>query len=41
VAGAVTDPAPLPDQVVTHGNVRVTVLTDRLVRIEYAADGVF
>ncbi|HET8930360.1 MAG TPA: TIM-barrel domain-containing protein, partial [Acidimicrobiales bacterium] len=36
-----TDPTTDPVQVITHGNVRVSVLTDRLVRIEYATDAVF
>ena len=42
-----TEPMPDPDpnadptQVATLGNVRVTVLTDRLLRLEYAVDGVF
>lgn len=34
-------PVAHPDQVAAHHNVRVTVLTDRLVRIEYADDAVF
>jgi alpha-glucosidase len=36
-----TDPVARPDQVVSLGRVRVTVLTDRLLRIEYASDGEF
>lgn len=32
---------PDPAQIVVHGNVRVSVLTERLLRIEYAQDGVF
>lgn len=36
-----TDPTALPDQTATHHNVRVSVLTDRLVRIEYADDAAF
>lgn len=34
-------PSSLPEQSATLGNVRVTVLTDRLLRIEHAEDGVF
>lgn len=36
-----TDLIARPGQAVAQGNVRVTVLTDRLLRIEYAEDGVF
>lgn len=35
------DPLATPDQVTSLGDVRVTVLTDRLLRIEYASDGRF
>jgi len=35
------DPVAVPAQTAIHHNVRVTVLTDRLVRIEYASDAVF
>lgn len=35
------EPVALPAQTATHGNVRVTVLTDRLLRLEHAADGFF
>ncbi len=34
-------PLPHPDAVVTAGNVRFTVLTDRLLRLEYSPDGLF
>ncbi|NLD78184.1 MAG: DUF5110 domain-containing protein [Acidimicrobiales bacterium] len=36
-----SEPTASPDQVVAAGRVRVTVLTDRLLRIEYAEDGTF
>lgn len=35
------DPSARPQQTICKGNVRVTVLTDRLVRLEYADDGTF
>ncbi|HPB46149.1 MAG TPA: DUF4968 domain-containing protein, partial [Microthrixaceae bacterium] len=36
-----TSPAALAEQMVVAGSVRVTVLTERLVRIEYSADASF
>lgn len=41
VAGAQNNPVANPGAVVTFDNARFTVLTDRLVRMEWAADGVF
>lgn len=41
VAGAVNDPVADNAACVTAGNARFTVLTDRLVRMEWAADGKF
>ncbi len=38
---AALQPAADPTQTATLGNVRITVLTDRLLRVEHAADGVF
>lgn len=38
---ATPSPVARPSQVTRHGNVRVTVLTDRLLRVEYAEDGAF
>ena len=38
---ATADPTPDPAAVVTSGNARFTVLTDRLIRMEWAEDGVF
>jgi len=35
------DPAASPDSIVTSGNVRFTVLTSRLVRLEYSREGYF
>lgn len=35
------DPIARREQTVAHGNVRITVMTDRLLRIEYAHDGAF
>ena len=35
------DPTPNPTAVVTAGSVRFTVLTDRLLRLEYSATGQF
>jgi alpha-glucosidase len=40
-AGEVTDPVADPEAVVTVGNARFTVLTSRLIRMEWAADGKF
>ena len=40
-AAAQNDPKAAPEAVVTCGNARFTVLTPRLVRMEWSADGVF
>ncbi len=39
--GAVTDPVADPAAVVTAGSARFTVLTERLIRLEWSADGSF
>ena len=41
VAGAQDNPVACPEAVVVCGNARFTVLTDRLIRMEWADDGVF
>ncbi len=41
VFGAENNPVAKPEAVVVSGNARFTVLTDRLIRMEWAADGVF
>lgn len=40
-AWAADDPVAAPGAVVTSGNARFTVLTDRLIRMEWSEDGVF
>ena len=36
-----TAPVAHPDAVITFATMRITVLTERLLRLEYAADGQF